>query len=294
MVRPAQVEELEGACPCEVLRRGVRPQAGLIPASGMIDHARRCACPPWSGGVGRVGLEPTTYGLKVPPHPAPCQSVSKPPSRQRADIGVWDVWLLAGQPRSTSMDGIVGKRIVGAIKASRLPAAPASVASGRRSRFPTGPPGPATPPALSARPPGPTRHADRVRPTPPSPGDDQHHGVPDRAHQDIWPPVAYTDHLKSSRSAGTAAATTHPILRGRSLSARSASAWRLPTLATGGPRPAPAQAQRRRRVHLVSRCLRRDGDTGRRRPARHHQLDHHPAYPAPARPGSPRSISSAP
>ena len=69
---------------------------------------------PWSGVVGRVGLEPTTYGLKVrncrigaacsvsacvdPSASRPisllsnvtaCRFVSEPPSRQRAAMGCW-------------------------------------------------------------------------------------------------------------------------------------------------------------------------------------------------------------
>lgn len=42
-----------------------RPQGGLSLAPGVIVHMPTETCLPWSGVVGRVGLEPTTYGLKV-------------------------------------------------------------------------------------------------------------------------------------------------------------------------------------------------------------------------------------
>src|SRR5690606_13650807 len=42
-----------------------RPQSGLIPAPGMITGWLSEPCFPWSKLVGRVGLEPTTYGLKA-------------------------------------------------------------------------------------------------------------------------------------------------------------------------------------------------------------------------------------
>ncbi|GAA1857865.1 protein kinase domain-containing protein [Actinomadura bangladeshensis] len=106
---PIRMGEDAGVLGLACVYRG--PQSGLIPAPGVITGGLSEPCLPWSGVVGRVGLEPTTYGLKVgcsrirtvlsvsdcaasstsstipvPPPSTRCQSVSEPPSRQRANM----------------------------------------------------------------------------------------------------------------------------------------------------------------------------------------------------------------
>jgi hypothetical protein len=101
---------------------------------------------PWSGVVGRVGLEPTTYGLKVrncrigpacsvpagvdpsalspirvPHGAAACRSGLEPTSRHRADTEPLTIlWLARRCPCLTSMDGVFGKRRVVAGDVTRL------------------------------------------------------------------------------------------------------------------------------------------------------------------------------